>query len=350
MEINERFRSFVYGAFLALIIGWLLHIGKDIFIPIIFSVLVGFVIVGLTRLLAKVPGVGPHLSIQVRYIVSALVIAVGLISVVWLLFANVGRAVALAPQYQDSLLNSIQGIAVSLGLEAEPSWKSLRQQFLAQVSIQRLVGGVLGSVLSIVATLIVVFLYVAFLLVEQRSFSAKIQNVSDDPKQVAFIRQIMTNINGKIGTYLALKTVLSVMLGVLTWAIMAFCGMEFAVFWGVLIALLNYVPYIGSFLSIFLPAVFAIVQFGNLNAVLAVMVPLGIVQFVNGNFLDPYLMGNSLNLSPFVILVSLTIWSALWGIPGAFLAVPMTAVMVMIFAEFPGTRPFAVMLSRKGDV
>ena len=348
--INERFRSFVHGVFLALIIGWVLHIGQDIFIPIIFSVLVGFVIIGMTRMLAKVPVLGPRMSIQMRYIVSALVMAVGLVSVVWMLFANVGRAVALAPQYQDSLLASIQSMAVTLGLEAEPSWQSLRQQFLAQVSVQRLVGGALGSVLSIVATLIVVFLYVAFLLVEQRAFSDKIHNISEDPKQVAFIRQIITNVNGKIGTYLALKTLLSVMLGLFTWAIMAFCGMEFAVFWGVLIALLNYVPYIGSFLSIFLPAVFAILQFGNLNAVLAVMVPLSIVQFANGNFLDPYLMGNSLNLSPFVILVSLTVWSALWGIPGAFLAVPMTAVMVMIFAEFPGTRPFAVLLSRKGDV
>lgn len=348
--INERFRSFVHGVFLALIIGWVLHIGQDIFIPIIFSVLVGFVIIGMTRMLAKVPVLGPRLSIQVRYIVAALIMAVGLVSVVWLLFANVGRAVALAPQYQDSLLNSIQNLAVTLGLESEPSWKSLRQQFLAQVSIQRLVGGTLGSVLSIVATLIVVFLYVAFLLVEQRSFAAKIKNISDDPGQVAFIRQMITNVNGKIGTYLALKTLLSVVLGILSWAIMAFFGMEFAVFWGVLIALLNYVPYIGSFLSVFLPAVFAILQFGNLNSVLAVMVPLSIVQFANGNFLDPYLMGNSLNLSPFVILVSLTVWSALWGIPGAFLAVPMTAVMVMIFAEFPGTRPFAVLLSRKGDV
>ena len=348
--INERFWSFVHGVFLALIIGWVLHIGQDIFIPIIFSVLVGFVIIGMTRMLAKVPVLGPRLAIQVRYIGAALIMAVGLVSVVWLLFANVGRAVALAPQYQDSLLNSIQNLAVTLGLESEPSWKSLRQQFLAQVSIQRLVGGTLGSVLSIVATLIVVFLYVAFLLVEQRSFAAKIKNISDDPGQVAFIRQMITNVNGKIGTYLALKTLLSVVLGILSWAIMAFFGMEFAVFWGVLIALLNYVPYIGSFLSVFLPAVFAILQFGNLNSVLAVMVPLSIVQFANGNFLDPYLMGNSLNLSPFVILVSLTVWSALWGIPGAFLAVPMTAVMVMIFAEFPGTRPFAVLLSRKGDV
>ena len=249
--INERFRSFVHGVFLALIVGWVLHIGQDIFIPIIFSVLVGFVIIGMTRMLAKVPVLGPRLSIQMRYIVAALIMAVGLVSVVWLLFANVGRAVALAPQYQDSLLNSIQSLAVTLGLESEPSWKSLRQQFLAQVSIQRLVGGTLGSVLSIVATLIVVFLYVAFLLVEQRSFAAKIQNISDDPGQVAFIRQMITNVNGKIGTYLALKTLLSVVLGILSWAIMAFFGMEFAVFWGVLIALLNYVPYIGSFLSVF---------------------------------------------------------------------------------------------------
>ena len=345
--VNEHFRSFVYGVILALIVGWVLHIGQDILIPIIFSVLLGFIIIGLTRLLERVPGLG---SAQLRYLLSALIIGSGLLGVMWMLFANVGRAAALAPQYQDALLASIQELAVRLGVESEPSWKSLRQQFLAQVSVQRLVGGILGSVLSIVATLIVVFLYVAFLLIEQRSFSNKIENVSENPEQVVFIRQIISNINGKIGTYLALKTFLSVLLGVLSWAIMAYCGMEFAVFWGVLIALLNYVPYIGSFLSIFLPAAFAILQFGSVGQVLAVMVPLSVVQFLNGNFLDPYLMGNSLNLSPFVILVSLTVWSALWGISGAFLAVPLTAVMVMIFAEFPGTRPFAVLLSRSGDV
>ena len=345
--VNEHFRSFVYGVILALIVGWVLHIGQGILIPIIFSVLLGFIIIGLTRLLERVPGLG---SAQLRYLLSALIIGSGLLGVMWMLFANVGRAAALAPQYQDALLASIQDLAVRLGVESEPSWKSLRQQFLAQVSVQRMVGGILGSVLSIVATLIVVSLYVIFLLIEQRSFSNKIENVSQNPEQVLFIRQIISNINGKIGTYLALKTFLSVLLGLVSWAIMAYCGMEFAVFWGVLIALLNYVPYIGSFLSIFLPAAFAILQFSSVSQVLAVMVPLSVVQFLNGNFLDPYLMGNSLNLSPFVILVSLTIWSALWGISGAFLAVPLTAVMVMIFAEFPGTRPYAVLLSRSGDI
>jgi AI-2 transport protein TqsA len=59
-------------------------------------------------------------------------------------------------------------------------------------------------------------------------------------------------------------------------------------------------------------------------------------------------MGNSLNLSPFAILVSLAAWSALWGIPGAFLAVPITAIMAIVFSEFAGTRPLAVLLSRDG--
>ena len=68
------------------------------------------------------------------------------------------------------------------------------------------------------------------------------------------------------------------------------------------------------------------------------------------SMLDPYIMGSSLNLSPFAILISLAIWSELWGIAGAFLAVPITAIMVIVFSEFPGTRPVAVLLSQRGEV
>lgn len=59
-------------------------------------------------------------------------------------------------------------------------------------------------------------------------------------------------------------------------------------------------------------------------------------------------MGSSLNLSPFAILASVAVWSGLWGIPGAFLAVPVTAIMAIVFSEFAGTRPVAVLLSRTG--
>jgi predicted PurR-regulated permease PerM len=125
-------------------------------------------------------------------------------------------------------------------------------------------------------------------------------------------------------------------------------GLELAAFWAMLIWLLNYVPYIGSFLGVLFPVTMAIVQFADVNTVLMLLLALTAMQFVIGNFLDPYLLGNSLNLSPFVILVSLTVWSGLWGIPGAFLAVPITAIMAIVFSEFAGTRPVAVFLSQSG--
>jgi AI-2 transport protein TqsA len=80
------------------------------------------------------------------------------------------------------------------------------------------------------------------------------------------------------------------------------------------------------------------------------LLPLTVIQFLIGNFLDPYVMGSSLNLSPFVILVSLAAWSSLWGMAGAFLAVPITAIMAIVFSQFDGTRPIAVLLSRSGRV
>ena len=121
---------------------------------------------------------------------------------------------------------------------------------------------------------LVVILYAALLLVEQRSFAAKIANLSTDPRNVARIRQITTDINARIGSYLGLKTVLSILLGAVSWAVMAFVGLEFAVFWSVLIALLNFVPYIGSVLGVFFPVLMAIVQFDTSGQILAVLLPL----------------------------------------------------------------------------
>ena len=103
-------------------------------------------------------------------------------------------------------------------------------------------------------------------------------------------------------------------------------------------------------LGVALPVLFALLQFGDIRTALVLTGALSLVQFLNGNLLDPWLMGSSLNLSPFVILVCLTVWTALWGIPGAFLAVPVTASIVMVLAEFQGSRPIAVLLSKKGEV
>ncbi len=346
----DKLRAVVYGTVLLLIIGWVLTAGKEIFVPAVLGAVVVYVIVGLAQVLGRLPGIGPKLPLQLRYLFSIAVIGLAFFLLAYLVMANKERAMALAPQYQQSLLAAIQQIAVQFGFETEPTWTTLRQELMAQVNLQRLFTALLASAGSIVVTLVVVLLYATFLLVERRSFDVKLANLSDNPKQVARIRDVIGTINRRIGSYLALKTRLSILLGVVSWVVMRLYGLEFAALWAVLTAFLNFVPYVGSVLGVLLPALMALVQFQELGPILSLVLALTGVQFVIGNFLDPYVMGSSLNLSPFAILISLAVWSELWGIPGAFLAVPITAIMTIVFSEFPGTRQVAVLLSKNGDV
>jgi len=346
--MHERFQALVHGALLALIIGWVLYIGKPIFVPVVLSVLVVYVIVGLTRLLERIPVLGSALPRWLRDALSIVVIALGLVAAFYeiLTYADILREHA--PQYQKSLLAAIQRGAALVGIEGEPTWATLRRELLAQTDMQRLVGSTVASVTSLVATILFVFVCSAFLLLERRTFAVKMDRATGNPRDAARILAIVADVNDRIGSYLVLKTFLSILLGAVSWVIMALFSLEFAGFWAVLIALLNYIPYVGSILGVLFPALMAVVQYGSIDEIFALLFLLAIAQFVIGNFLDPYVMSNTLNLSPFAILVSLTVWSALWGVAGAFLAVPITATMTIVLSEFAGTRPIAVLLSRDG--
>ena len=348
--MNERFRALVHGSVFAVLLGWVLYIGRDILVPVVFSVMVLYVILGTARSLARLPVVGPALPVEMRYGLTTLVMLGALLLLGWLAMDSIDQLLVRIPHYQAQLVAMAQRGAALLGIESEPSWEGIRSAVLAQVNLHRLAGSTLGWAASLVGGLTVVGLYVAFLMIERRHFDAKIDALSPDPERGAQVRRIVDDINRRIGTYLALKTLLSLLLGLVSWIILAAMGVELAPFWALVIGLLNYVPYIGSVLGVALPVLFALLQFGDLRSALVLAGALSVAQFLNGNLLDPYLMGSSLNLSPFVILLCLAVWTALWGVPGAFLAVPVTASIVMVLAEFPGSRPIAVLLSKKGQV
>ncbi|MGP1355899.1 AI-2E family transporter, partial [Roseicyclus sp.] len=154
----------------------------------------------------------------------------------------------------------------------------------------------------------------------------------------------------RIGRYLFVKTAINIILGAISFAIMLLLGIEFALFWAVLIAFLNYIPYIGSIVGVIFPVLLSLAQFGTIAMAGTVLVALSAAQIFVGAWLEPRMMGRAFNLSPFVVLLSLAVWSTLWGLPGALLAVPMTASLVLVLAEIRSTRFIAVMLSASGRV
>lgn len=351
---HDRFRNFVFGLALALMIGWILYIGQNIIIPVIASVILAYIVTALAQYMRRIPAVGPLIPSPIRFTISIAIILMIVGGFVWLIISNINQLIALTPIYQERLLGIIQGVwsnfGEEFGFETEPTWETLRRDILGGVSLQSLVGSTVTSVSVFVGTVMIVLVYTGFALAERQAFERKSMRLTESPEDSRRILEIVSVINNRIGDYLATKTLINLILGLLCYGVMAFMDLDFAPFWGVLIALMNYVPYVGSFLGVLFPVAIAIVQFGDWGTILGIFIALIACQVFVGSVLEPSLMGRSLNLSPFVILVSLASWASLWGVAGALLSVPIMAIMVIILSEFDGTRPFAVVLSRNGRI
>jgi AI-2 transport protein TqsA len=349
-EHKPLLQTLVHGIVLAVLVGWVLYIARDVLVPVAYSAFLVYIVLGMARQMARIPRIGPHLPGALRYALSAALILAATWGVTLLILASIEQITDNATHYDQAALGAFQRTAAWLGIETEPTWPQLRQLLFERVNVTHLVGSTAGVMLGFVSMLVVVVLYAVFLLIEKRAIDRKIDRLYADPSRARRLRVVIQDINDRVGNYFALKTLLSVGLGVVTWAAMAWMGLGFAGLSGLVVGLLNYIPYVGSVLSVAAPALLALLSGADVVSVLWLSVGLSVVQFLNGNLLDPYLMGNSLNLSPFVILFSLAVWSALWGIPGALLAVPFAAIMLIVFQEFEGTRPLAVLLSRNGQL
>lgn len=338
-----------YGVGLALMIGWILVIGRPIILPVVASVIIAYVVLGLAELIGRAPGFG-HAWAGLRYTL-AVVLSLGVMAViVWLIVQNVNQVSALLPRYQEQFLALIQRGAVAIGLEDEPSWQSLRRDIVGKLDLQRMILASVTSVASIVATFAVILIYAGFILAEQGAFARKIARLSDEPAKVTHIQQVIRDVNSRIGTYLVMKTLVNLALGVASYVILRLYGIELAGFWALLIGLFNYIPYVGGTIGVALPALLALLQMGELWPFVVFVLVMCIPQVALGNFVEPLLMGSSLNLSPFVILVSLVAWTSIWGIAGAILSVPMMAMLVIVLSAFSTTRRIAILLSKDGTI
>jgi len=191
---------------------------------------------------------------------------------------------------------------------------------------------------------------VIFLLLEQKFFLQKIDKLQLSSERKDHLNIIFTKINDAAGSYIAIKTFASVLTAVLSYAVLITVGVDFALFWAFVIFLLNYIPTIGSIVATAFPALLTLVQFDGFSPFLIVLFGVLAIQVAIGSFLEPRLLGNTLNISPLVVILALALWGLLWGVVGMLLCVPITIIMIIIFAQFPTTRPIAVFLSKNGEV
>jgi predicted PurR-regulated permease PerM len=142
----------------------------------------------------------------------------------------------------------------------------------------------------------------------------------------------------KLRRYMFVRTLMSVVTGILVWAFILLCGLPLALEWGIIAFALNYIPFIGPLVATVLPALFAVAQFAVWQNAILVFGCLNLIQFLVGSYLEPRIAGNVLSISPFMILFTVFFWTYLWGIAGAFIGVPIVIAVLTICEQHESSR------------
>ena len=161
------------------------------------------------------------------------------------------------------------------------------------------------------------------------------------------INKMITNIKESIQSYMVAKSIISLCVGLLSFIICLFFGIKYALLWGVVIFLLNYIPYIGSIIAVMFPLFMCLVQYQSFARFSFLTISLTSVQVLMGNIIEPKFMSRGVNLSPLIIFTSLLVWSYVWGVAGVILSVPIMSAINLICGNIKSLRPISFLISAK---
>ena len=324
---------------------YVLVVGKAILVPLAVAIMIWYVINALSRSYSKlIPWTsGPNWFTTV---ISLLSIGLFVAFAIDMVQNNIADVSAAAPDYKRNFDLLSGKIIERFNLQTLPNIN----QIVGGIEIAPVITTLASTFTNMISDIFIVLIYVLFLMLEQGTFQKKITEIFPDQHQRGSVLSILSHAQEDIQTYLWIKTVTSLITGFVSYFILMAVGVDFAGFWAFTIFLLNYIPTIGSIIATLFPAVLTLIQFDTFAPFLIVLLGVGSVQIAVGNFLEPKLMGTSLNVSPLVVMLSLTLWGSVWGIAGMFLSVPITVMMLIVFAHFKETRHWAVLLSGNGSL
>ncbi len=325
---------------------YVLAVGKSLLVPFAVAIMIWYIINALSRTYGRWLLRGGRSTNWLTLSLALITIIVFAGAIVDMVQSNVAQVSQAVPAYKANLEKMLGKFMTWTGLQQLPSIGQFTEQIKFGPAISQLVSALTGFL----GNTGLILIYVGFLLVEQKTFSRKLDYLFADPQNRASTEELLSHIQSDIQTYISIKTLTSLVTGLLSYGILLAVGVDFAAFWAFTIFLLNYIPTIGSIIATVFPALLTLIQFDNAYPFLVVALGLTGVQFLVGNVVEPRLMGNSLNLSPLVVLLSLVLWGSVWGIAGMFLSVPITVISMIVLANFDSTRPIAILLSKDGRV
>ncbi len=320
---NKKLANFTYTLLSIVLVGFILVYAKEVFVPFVLALILAYIIIPLSDKLCQHLGLNSILAVAISYIViiGGIVVVSALSSTPLIdLLNNSDAYLEKALEVTRPMLQRLEefGLSTTLLFSSETSLKALG------------FGG--GAIVGFGVQFLVVVLFSFFI-------------VAGHEKQ-KLTHPILDQIDDELQKFITTKLLISLALGVMVSLALWLLGVKWAIAFGLLAFMLNFIPTIGPILASLLPIPIALVELSPMMALatLAVMVAImGVAGFV----IEVKMMGDVLKLHPLVVLMSLIFWGVLWGVAGMFLAIPMTVMMKIAFAHNPQTAVFANILAGK---
>ncbi|MBA4501541.1 AI-2E family transporter [Marinobacterium marinum] len=332
--LSAGFKWLVGLASLMIILGGL-KIAEAVVVPMLLAIFIAIICA---------PPLAWMTSHRVPPWLAVMLLVLGLMVFSWVLMLFVGSAIDTftlrLPIYQERLQDEVIKLLPNLERLGLPVTQEQLLNHFNPGSVMRLAGNALTNLGGLLTDLMLIIFVVIFLLMEATLLGDKLHkalpNAEHSMQQGGdFVR--------KVNKYLVIKTTVSVGTGFLVTLWLWILGVDFAPLWGLVAALMNFIPTVGSIIAAVPAVLLAIVQLGLPDAALVALGYIA-VNLLMGNVLEPRYMGSGLGLSPLVVFLSLMVWGWMFGPAGMFLSIPLTMIAKIALEQSPSTRWVAIML------
>ncbi|MCF6171765.1 MAG: AI-2E family transporter [Bacteroidales bacterium] len=319
-----------------------------IFKPLVIALLAWYIIHDLNRRLGKITIRGKSMPRLLRGLSSFLIITLVVVTIFEVVSLNVEQISEQGPAYKEKM----EGLMGSLSHRInDPRLMEYLKSAFSKLNLAAMATDVINALSTFMANFSIILIYVIFMLLEEAAVRVKqLKLFPEKDEKFKRFDKLISKIDKAVRAFLGSMILISFITAAISYVALLILGVDFPVLWAFLIFILNFIPYIGPFISSLLPAVLSVFQFGDLMHFVYVFGVLVAIQLVLGNFIQPKLMGKTLNISPITVLLALAFWGNIWGVLGMILAVPIASIAIIIMAQFAGTRSLAIMMSDNGEV
>jgi AI-2 transport protein TqsA len=290
----------------------------------------------------RIPG-----PVSLIIVIITIVVLANITSV--FVFTSINAFTAQIPKYTEKSKHIAETFSANLN-----NWGVYNEYLKNSFDISKVVNGeaiagiatnFFSSILSLFGNFVLILIYVIFLLSEFGSIRRRILRAfsSERSRKIA---DILTDIFKDVKKYVVGKTLINLTYGIIVTIILWSFGVDFYIVWGFLAFMMAYIPNIGSMISTVLPFLTALIQFdGDFTKPIIILILMVVSANLIGNIVEPKILGDKLNLSPILLLLSLIFWGYMWGLVGMILSVPLMSMMKIILSKFDQTRPISILMS-----